>query len=349
MSSERHHSLDYLRGICAFGIMIFHSICHIYSAPESDSFIAKVGIYGVSMFFILSGITLFHVYQNKIHSSLDVLLFFLKRFFRIFPLLWLCVILTSILTKNFNFKILAINFSALYSFIYRTDYIVEGAWSIGNELYFYVLFPFAIILNQKSRIAFFLVFLFSLALGYYFSYNLLDVNKNLKEQWSLYIHPLNQFFLFTGGMLISSLSAYFKTYRIVLFSLLILSFLLFLLYETNDNQDILLVTKSTRFILSLTCFLICFSVFKLNFKLNNFLHTTLNFIGKISYSIYLLHPIIIMIVLKIAFFKDFKTLQILTIILLSFIFSSLVYYYIEEKFIKLGVVLSSKIKSKFYE
>jgi len=348
MPLERHHALDYLRGFCAFGILIFHSVCHIYSEPDSDSFLAKVGIYGVSMFFILSGIALFHVYVSKLNSLTDVTLFYLKRFFRIFPLLWVCVILMALLTRNFNFKILVINFGALYSFIYRTDYIVEGAWSIGNELYFYVLFPFIIFLNQKSKVAFFAFCFLILLIGCYFAYGLLTPNDSLKDQWSIYIHPLNQFFLFTGGMFIAAISPHFKTYRNFLFFLMIAGGLLFIFYAANVDRDILLVTGSTRLVLSFGCFLICFSIFKLNFQLNNFWHVILSFIGKISYSVYLLHPIIILLILKIDFLKNFKSLQFAAAILLTFIFSSLVYYCIEEKFIKLGVTLSSKIKSKFH-
>lgn len=344
-SGVRLHSLDYLRGLCAFGIMIFHCICHIYMEPPTDSFLAKVGVYGVSVFYILSGITLFHVYKNKFNSGIDVFIFYLKRFFRIFPLLWLCIILTVLLTENFNSKILFINFTGLFGFIYRTDYMVEGAWSIGNELYFYLLFPILIFLYQKNKFLNMCFYILTVLLGIYYAYVLLNTDVSLKDQWSIYIHPLNQYFLFVGG---AAIVAFFKDSKIsngLVISLLLMAILVFVFYPVSEG-DILLVTGTRRMVYAICCFLVCFSTFKLQFDYPVILHKILGFMGKISYSMYLIHPIMILLVVKLGLLQDFKLFQVLTVLALTFVISGLVYYFIEEKFINLGGVISERIKTR---
>lgn len=55
----RLHFLDYLRGIAALGIMLFHYSCWVFGEPEHGGFMARVGIYGVSVFYVLSGLKFF--------------------------------------------------------------------------------------------------------------------------------------------------------------------------------------------------------------------------------------------------------------------------------------------------
>lgn len=84
---DRLECLDYLRGVCAFGIMIYHYYIHIIELPNTENILSRFGFYGVSIFYILSGIALTHVYLYKMEfNNKDILLFFKKRIFRIFPL-----------------------------------------------------------------------------------------------------------------------------------------------------------------------------------------------------------------------------------------------------------------------
>ena len=91
-------NLDYLRGIAAFGIMIYHYQSWLFGKFYAETFMGRVGIYGVSIFYILSGLTLFHVYSDKLTWDVSgVGNFFLKRFCRIYPLLWMVMICTIII------------------------------------------------------------------------------------------------------------------------------------------------------------------------------------------------------------------------------------------------------------
>ena len=87
---KRLYNLDYLRGLAAFGIMIYHYLSWTLGKFTADTFMGRLGIYGVSIFYILSGLTLFCVYNDKMTlSKKDVATFFKKRVFSIFPLLWI--------------------------------------------------------------------------------------------------------------------------------------------------------------------------------------------------------------------------------------------------------------------
>lgn len=63
--NHRIDSLDYLRGIMALLIMLYHYYSWIYSGFDSSEFMGRIGVYGVSIFYILSGLTLYVAYKEK--------------------------------------------------------------------------------------------------------------------------------------------------------------------------------------------------------------------------------------------------------------------------------------------
>lgn len=74
---NRLYNLDYLRGFAAFGIMIYHYSSWSLGNFTADSFMGRIGVYGVSVFYVLSGLTLFYVYKNKMKPTVqDVIYFF---------------------------------------------------------------------------------------------------------------------------------------------------------------------------------------------------------------------------------------------------------------------------------
>ena len=85
---KRIESLDYLRGLMALSVMIYHYISWGAGPIGSEHLLGKLGIYAVSMFYILSGLSLGLVYYGRITSASDIGSFMIKRVFRIFPLFW---------------------------------------------------------------------------------------------------------------------------------------------------------------------------------------------------------------------------------------------------------------------
>ena len=101
----------------AVGIMIFHYSLWTFGEFASETFLGRLGIYGVSIFYILSGLTLYYVYHTvMVPSKADILTFAKKRFFRIYPLLGLATILTIILSRQFP-DILTLAFNQTVIFV----------------------------------------------------------------------------------------------------------------------------------------------------------------------------------------------------------------------------------------
>lgn len=213
MNFRRIASLDYLRGVMALSVMVYHYA--VWSGVElaSDSLLSKLGIYAVAIFYILSGLSLAIVYNGRINTKTDITQFFVRRIFRIVPLFWISVVSTLLLgyfgaffnNESFhvdNFR-LFLNFSLLFGFIEPTAYLSTGAWSIGNEVVFYTVFPFLFLLSTQYKQAIPFALIISAVLGAIFSAYLINSSQTLSDQWAIYINPLNQIFFFFGGGLLA--------------------------------------------------------------------------------------------------------------------------------------------------
>jgi exopolysaccharide production protein ExoZ len=341
---KRLYNLDYLRGLAAFGIMIYHYLTWTLGKFEADTFMGRLGLYGVSIFYVLSGLTLFYVYFDKIKiNQQDIFLFFKKRILRIYPLLWLVTIIAILLSNQTpNIFDIFLNLSGLFGFIKWDSYFSEGVWSIGNELVFYVFFPFFILFAKSYRLLFIFLSIIIFSIYLFFAFVKLNPELLIQEQWKNYVNPLNQIFLFLGGFLIGFLfhKAKFNNYIIII--ILLLSFVLFVYFPVFGNT-IKLVTGLNRILFTVLCFIICLCFYKLSLKLPHFIHQPLTLLGEASYSVYLLHPIIYKIVgiLRDNTVAFSESLRLLLSVLLTLIISYLSYEYFEKYFMKLGKTLKN--------
>ena len=121
----------------------------------------QTGYVGVSFFFILSGFILTYNYKLKFETELDIYevkKFYLARIAKIYPI----HILTFFLAVPYYFfiplkheSILYVfqaltNLTLIHSFIPFGNISFNGvSWSLSNELFFYVLFPFLIFIVLK--------------------------------------------------------------------------------------------------------------------------------------------------------------------------------------------------------
>ena len=336
---NRLHNLDYLRGLAAFGIMMYHYLMFTFGIFPSETFIGRVGVYGVSIFYVLSGLTLYYVYYNKmLPSKPEILSFFKKRFFRIFPLLWLVTVISIILSKKLpDMTQLILNLTGLFGLIQWDKYFSAGVWSIGNELVFYIFFPFFIFFTKQSKIMMIILSLFIFSFYLYFAFILLDRNIDLQLQWRNYVNPLNQVFLFLGGFLIGLVFQNITIKNSVSLLVLILGLCIFIFYPVYGNT-IHLVTGFTRIIFTVSCFLICLSFYKLSFKLPTIAHQPLALLGEASYSVYLLHPLVYSIINIFSkyFFHFPKSIILILSVISTLVISYFVYEYFEKYFMKMG-------------
>jgi peptidoglycan/LPS O-acetylase OafA/YrhL len=339
---SRLHGLDYLRGLCAFGIMIYHYASWSFGEQSAHSFLGRIGIYGVVIFYILSGQTLSHIYASKLQLNASHLItFYKKRILRIYPLLWLATILSIILSKHSpKANDLLLNLTGLFGLVKWDTYFATGAWSIGNELVFYLTFPLLVFLLTRCRIGFGFVTLLIIGIFTYFAFHIIQPSLPLSSQWHQYTNPLNQIVFFLGGIVLGHLfqPALVKTWHSLLLGLIGLCLFLCIPIEGNS---IALVTGQHRFLFSLSCFFLCFS-FSGTKRAATIIDKPLALLGQASYSLYLLHPLVYAVV-KAAFTIAAKRGLSLPVILpmhiaipASLIISYISYAYFEQFFINLG-------------
>lgn len=359
-STGRLHNLDYLRGIAAAGIMVYHYSMWTHGHADINSFIARVGVYGVSIFYVLSGLTLFLVYQDRmIPSWNDLKGFFKKRILRIFPLLWLATVASITLPgARIDWSDVFLNFSGLFGFIAWDDYVATGAWSIGNELVFYVFFPLFVLFSKRQKWLLLLLALLILACFVYFSFYRIQDSAPLRGQWHNYVNPLNQVYLFLAGYLIGFLFKNWKVNSMVSLIFIAGGFAMAVYYplywnnsvvKMNSLDDVVaatllkgnpvhLVSGWNRVAFTLSCLLVCFGFYKLSLSLPSLIHKPLSFLGEASYSVYLLHPIVYVWVFYLS--ENYYVLPKDILLYIAFaitLFSSyFVYHYFEKVFMRMG-------------
>ena len=326
---KRIYGLDYLRGLCALLIAVYHLLKWSNIHVTQTSLISKIGIYGVAIFFALSGYALHHVYGNITFNLEKIKDFFKKRFVRIFPLLWVVITITLIVTnKQFSLFEVLINYTGTFSFIRPDAYIAGGSWSIGVELVFYLIFPLLVILIRSKYLRW-ITFLILLSILCYFAFFLLNSKDPIINNWALYVNPLNQVLFFYSGMLLSIFKTKMPAF-LVLTGIIILLFSMYLI-EVIDTQSEIITgfNRVIYFVLSLGLVWL-FASLEI---LKNKVHDSLVFLGDISYSLYLIHPIVYGIINKITNLLDYENVIIIlpVKIILSLILSSLSYRFIEKK------------------
>lgn len=350
--------LDYFRGIMALSVMIYHyttwfDINLIY---PFDQVISRLGLYAVSAFYVLSGISLAYVYYQK-RVSVDFLKdFSVKRVFRIAPLLWVvttAAILLGLISSDVpDFITIVLNYTLTFGWLSPDSNIATGAWSIGNELVFYSFFPIMLYLITKSK-KFFAVFgLLSIIISFFISEILIDTTSTLVNEWSLYVNPLNQLYLFVGGFLIGYLLRKgVQVQRKALLPILVISVILFIFLPVGNGDRLLYVTGMNKVIFSLTVFgMAFFTAFWGNVK-QNFATNALKYFGDISYSLYLIHPLAyIFVSYALALLSlSGSTLSFSLSILITLLASTLVYKLIERPFVKLGRNASDTLRKNYKE
>ena len=206
-----------------FALIVFLS--HIKFIPESEVFLYQIfnllfrqGAIGVSFFFILSGFVLALNYKNRIkEKEVSFKEFWIARVARIYPLYLITLLFSVPLSFQLNINSLSFwiqgliaNIFLVQSFIPHIDvyYGPNGpGWSISNELFFYLLFPFLIvILSRYSKaISWGLILLLLIPLGVYLSPD--DLHEFL-----FYINPIARLADFFIGILL------FRLYELEIFS-----------------------------------------------------------------------------------------------------------------------------------
>lgn len=341
---HRIESLDWLRGLMATSIMLYHlTMCYFPSFTlDSSALLGKLGVYGVSIFFVISGLSMAIVYEKFIKDVNSSIQFFIRRIFRIWPLLWIVIILYLYKNGGWNWKGVAINFTTLFGFIKPEAYINVGAWSIGNEMVYYSLTPFIIFLFNKKLILGNIFTTITVIIGAIFAFFLLSPTQLLSDQWNIYINPFNHLFLYAIGV-----SLFYNFNKVILNKTQVISVLIvvtfsFWLYPASGDQ-IYIVTGLNSVLISFISICLVFAFYKINFSLPKIFSIPLEQFGIATYGIYLLHPIVCQYVnsvtSKIGIFIPMISFIVVTII--TVLIALISYNIFEKRLVLIGKRLTT--------
>ena len=315
-------SIQFLRFVAAFSVMMVH-------IP-----LIGRGIWGVDMFFVISGFIMMYI------TDIDDKFFFTKRIFRIVPLYWILTLLIFFLVwlKPGLFNNTTINFEHLFKSLFFIPFnknetghypILFLGWTLNFEIIFYLLFGISILVFKKNKIYACSIFLIS-----FYWINTLLSEKN----FIFYAYSSVHFYEFIFGMIAYKIWLNFSD-RIPknmisnsIFLLIMILVTLFLNFS-NFNLPICLHFGFPSFLL-LLYFLFFFSSYKFP-KITQDL-------GDASYCIYLIHPFIIQFFYRIAGIDKYgiflESIMSILIIFIVLCVSFLIFKFIEKP-------LNNKLKS----
>lgn len=153
-----------------FALMVFASHLSFLEHSPNESiryiyqYVFREGYIGVSFFFILSGFILAYNYSTRILNSITDIGNFLKaRFARIYPLHLLTMLMA--IPLSFHTELCCIGNAELFLANLATNlllvqaffldlgaccYLNGPSWSISVELFFYLMFPFLILITTRK-------------------------------------------------------------------------------------------------------------------------------------------------------------------------------------------------------
>ncbi len=371
--------LNGLRFFAALAVLVTHVELlkgnQGYSNVWKNPFIFQAGGLGVVFFFVLSGflITYLLFREESATGTISVKDFYLRRIFRIWPLYYFVTVLVFFLLPSFEFFQLPYythhfeqNFdSALWMYVFMLPNLAMAMfppvplggqlWSIGVEEQFYLMWPALIKYARKALRTILITGVVVIGVkgmiwGLYQSgmtYWWLEVLKSflaMSKLECMVIGGIGAYWLFTDRL--SILRPLFDK-RVQAMAYLLIPLMIWVLPDAVQDVGHLL-------------FSCCFLIIILNVSSNQgslvkLEHKVLNYLGKISYGIYMYHFIAILIVLKGLEYTEVRgvspeawnVLVYAGSILLTIMMSGLSYAFFEKPFLKLKVRFSRVISGDF--
>lgn len=344
---NRIEPLDWQRGLLAFAIMLYHLTSWQLSTLDASSLLGRLGIYGVSMFFVLSGLSMALVYSRYINSVRTSIAFFIRRIFRIWPLLWVAVGFSVAATlaagKTPNWFAVMMNLTTAFGFTDTSLFISTGAWSIGNEMVYYAMTPLIIYAFNKRVFLGNVLTAAAILIGLIFSSHLLNASSSLAAQWATYINPFNNLFLYCAGIAIYYNARSWQLSTITSFSCFVVPFLIFIFYPAQGDQ-INIVTGYSRIAFCAASIALVLAFYKNAFSIPQAISILLTHLGVLTYGVYLLHPkvygVIVLVSKKLHFQLGAYTVIALTM-LFTIILAQTLFKLLEEPFIRIGKKLTA--------
>lgn len=341
--------LNGIRAISVLAVLIYH----IYPKKIIGGFL------GVDIFFILSGYLITEILLNEYDKkeSISLTNFIIKRIRRLIPACYFMLLSVSIFLKYVNLELfIKSKYRILFSFLYLTNihnivnkipYFdnfnnvspVLHLWSLSVEMQFYIIYVIILICvtkffdrkNVKKAIVIIniLIILFSVFYTRYLYLYTVDYNK-------IYYSTETRIVPILIGSTVSifiSLNKLKKIKTNLILELICLTIIIYSFFYVRPLSETMYVNYGNLFIYCL--YMICIIVLANSSIVSN---GFMNYIGKISYSIYIWHyPILLL--LNIGFLYK---------IIILFSISIFSYHFIEEPIRFLGIKRFFKNKIKLF-
>lgn len=338
--NKRNSSIDLLRFIALFMIVIYHSYEY------------KATFLGVLVFFVLSGFLITESIERKNYSYLEYLK---RRFYKIYPSLLATLFVSQvaylIINRYLPIKLVKsavaaiLGYSNLYLINNNISYFESGAfylmfkhlWALAIEIQFYIVFPLLIYASNKlfqdkaKQKKFKIILLSSLALA-----SCLIMAYKFKNNVSItniyYGTDTRLFSLFIGSLF------YYLPYQNYIRSqkistlMLSLCFGIFMISSVSFSYDSSFNYLGGMFFLSIFLGILLVELIKIDFAVEKykFLKVFL-IVGKHSYPYYLLQYPVMLITRDVFKWSTLNYNVIIFIHLIILIILSEIFYYLFEK------------------
>ena len=183
-SSEGKHylALDHIRAVAAFFVFTWHFVhvnnLHLTPVSIFPLSLLTEGHTGVALFMTLSGYLFAKLLNGR---RVNYLSFFWNRFLRLFPLLFLVVLIVGLRDLASISEWVSYARKIVLGSIYPT--LPNGGWSITVEAHFYVLLP--LLLALKKRSVYWLVGVLLMALIGRLAYFILQGEAQSLAYWTI--------------------------------------------------------------------------------------------------------------------------------------------------------------------
>lgn len=318
----RIKELDAFRGLAALSVVLYHyTTIYAKDFAVDSSFHFAYGWLGVPFFFILSGF----VITLTIERSSSALQFLKKRFVRLYPTFWICLLITLgiiWITKSqsihpmFDRPTVDILFNfTMFHELLKFHHVDGAYWSLLPELLFYLLMAFLLMIGKVNKVLWYNGALLVICLIHYFFP--IPILSRLLD--------LNYVLLFMIGI------CFYKIYtskgkapfylHVLIVANLALAIALYDVIRPHLDLTILIIAFPI-----IVCFFYVFVYTKMHILGRS---KFLLFLGFISYPLYLIHQLIGYIFML--FFDQYmvRPISIILTTSIAILLATLVTYYLE--------------------
>lgn len=279
MEKKYYGSIDGLRTIAAFGIIMMHIRANSNYVISGDLYNKVIPSFTnfVFLFMLISAFGMYSGYYEKfLNNKINLSNFYKKRFKKILPFFSILVILDVLLFPSIeSFCEGFCNLTLMFGFLPRTLSVIGVGWFLGVIFIFYISFPFFAFLLENQKRAW-LVFIVSLIYNY-ISFKFFDLGRtNI-----LY----SACFFIAGGLI------YLYRQKILIFNKNLIFFITVIVIVAYYIFD-----ENIYICLSVVCLLLVYALLNEGGVLEN---KITRFFSDLSLEIYLSHMLIFRIVEKL--------------------------------------------------